>query len=106
MRFKEYLIREDTKSPLNEELITGGLLKVFKRLEYWFDFSDRTTEERIHRLEQDVINAGGVSKFSMVVRRIPAVQHFLIKHVDELSGDLQRVAKNIVRRSERRHRTL
>ena len=95
MRFKEYLIREDTQQPLKEELIQGGLFKLFKRLEYWFDFDKQTTEERIHHLEQSVIFAGGVAKFSMIIRRLPAVKHFLVKHRGELSGDLARVAKNM-----------
>ena len=94
MRFKEYLIREDTKRPLNEEIISGGLLKVFKRLEYWFDFGgERTVEERIHRLEEDVINAGGPGKFAMVVRRIPSVKHFLHKHAADLVGDLAKTER-------------
>lgn len=94
MRFKEYLEHTKNKN-LTEELVYGGATKVLKKLEYWFDFSDRTTEERIHRLEQDVINAGGVAKFEMVVRRIPSVKHFLIKHIAELTGDLAKVAKDV-----------
>lgn len=95
MRFKEYLIRENTEKTLNEELIQSGLLKMFKRLEYWFDFGPRTFEERIQHLEKSVVNAGGPAKFAMVVRRLPSIKHFLLKHKDELSGDLARVAKII-----------
>ena len=93
MRFKEYLIKNHTKKSLQEELITGGILKMIKRLEYWFDFSEKTTDERIHHLEQELINNGGPQKFAMIVRRIPSVQHFLIKHIDELTGDLLHTAK-------------
>lgn len=75
-------------------MIYGGLLKLFKKLEYWFDFGGpKSFEERIDRLEQDVINAGGPRKFAMVVRRIPSVKHFLHKHKDELQGKLAKTEK-------------
>lgn len=92
MRFTEYLIQNHTKKPLNEEIISGGTAKVLKRLEYWFDVSEKTVEERIHHLEQELINAGGPQKFAMVVRRIPSVKHFLLKHAKELTGDLEHTA--------------
>ena len=41
MRFKEYLIKNHTKKSLQEELITGGILKMIRRLEYWFDFDKK-----------------------------------------------------------------
>ena len=91
MRFKEYLI-QNHKKPLIEEIIQGGIAKVLKRLEYWFDISEKTVEERIHHLEQELINAGGSQKFAMIVRRVPSVKHFIAKHADELSGDLEHVA--------------
>lgn len=92
MRFKEYLIEEYTKKSLQEELIQGGILKVIKKLQYWFDGSDKTVADRIHGLELALINAGGPQKFAMLVRRIPSVKHFLLKHIDELPEDLHYTA--------------
>ena len=94
MRFKEYLIKEDTKN-LNEELIQGGLLKLFKQLEYWLDGNDASVEHKIEKLQQTLVNAGGPSKFAMVVRRIPSIKHFLKKHHDELTDDLSKTANLI-----------
>lgn len=88
MRFKEYLIEEHTKKSLQEELIQGGITKVIKKLQYWFDFGGENVEKRIRRLEQELINAGGPQKFAMIVRRVPSVKHFLLKHTAELTGDL------------------
>ena len=79
--FKQYL---DQSYNLTEEIIQGGLLKMFKRLEYWFDRGPENTAERINHLETELVNAGGASKFAMVVRRIPAVRHFLLAHEEEL----------------------
>ena len=93
MRFKEYLNENYTKKSLREELIQGGVLKMIKRLEYWFDFSEKSTGERIRHLETELINAGGPQKFAMILRRVPSVSHFLIKHIDELTGDLLHTAK-------------
>ena len=94
MKFTEYLIQEYTKKRiLKEELVQGGLFKMFKQLEYWFDFSDATVKERIEHLEQHLIDAGGPLKFSMLVKRIPSIGSFLKRHIGELSGDLLRVAK-------------
>lgn len=93
MRFKEYLIETHTEKSLREELIQGGILKMIKRLEYWFDFSKKSTLERINHLETELINAGGPQKFAMILRRVPSVSHFLIKHIDELSGDLLHTTK-------------
>ena len=89
MRFKEYLIHEST---LSEELIQGGVAKMLKRIEYWFDGDELTVEEKIKHLEKEMINAGGSQKFAMVVRRIPSIKHFLRKHARELTGDLEHVA--------------
>lgn len=89
MRFKEYLIHEKT---LTEELIQGGIAKMLKRIEFWFDGNQLTVDEKIHHLEQEMINAGGSQKFAMVVRRIPAIKHFILKHTKELTGDLEHVA--------------
>ncbi len=47
MRFKEYLIEEHTKKSLQEELIQGGIAKVIKKIQYWFDFGDKNVAERI-----------------------------------------------------------
>jgi len=88
MRFKEYLINERT-TILNEELITGGLLKMFKHLEYWFDGGKRSYDEKIKKLQLALEGAGGPMKFAMVVRRLPAVKHFLHKHHGELPEDLE-----------------
>ena len=72
MKFIEYLIQEHTKKvTLKEELIQGGLFKLLKQLEYWFDFSDASVKERIKHLEDYLIRAGGPAKFSMLVKRIP-----------------------------------
>ncbi len=79
--FKQYL---EQSYNLTEEIIQGGLLKMFKRLEYWFDRGPENTAERIAKLEEELINAGGASKFAMVVRRIPAVRHFLLAHEEDL----------------------
>ena len=79
--FKQYL---DQSYNLTEEIITGGLLKMFKRLEYWIDRGPKNTADRIDHLEQELINAGGASKFAMVIRRVPAVRHFLLAHEEEL----------------------
>lgn len=95
MRFKEYLITEHSKNTLNEELVYGGTGKVFRRLQYWFDFGPRTVNERIYKLRRELVNAGGPNKFAMIVRRIPSVKHFIKKHKDELTGDLADVAKLI-----------
>ena len=92
MRFKEYLAAEYTKQPLEVEIIYGGPRKVFKNLEYWFDFGPQAFEERVKKLEQEIINAGGPSKFAMIVRRIPSVKHFLRRHKDEFDGDLAKLA--------------
>jgi len=92
MRFKEYLIEEHTKKSLQEELIQGGIAKVIKKIQYWFDFGDKNVAERIQGLEQELINVGGPQKFAMLVRRIPSVKHFLLKHIDELPKDLHYTA--------------
>ena len=88
MRFKEYLIKEDTKS-LNEELISGGLFKLFKHLEYWFDGGTKSVDEKIKKLQLALEGAGGPLKFGMIVRRLPSVRHFLTKHHGELPEDLE-----------------
>ena len=90
MRFKEYLIQENEVT-LHEDRFED-INNMLKRLEYWFDVSDKTTEERIHHLEKEIINAGGPQKFAMVARHIPAVKHFILKHADELTGDLEYTA--------------
>ena len=92
MRFKEYLIENHTKKSLREELIQGGVLKMIKRLEYWFEVSEKTTRERIKHLETELVNAGGPQKFAILLRRVPSVSHFLAKHMDELTGDLHYTA--------------
>jgi cobalamin biosynthesis protein CbiD len=96
MRFKEYLIKEHIESQLSEELFVGGLNKMIKRLEFWFDLGGKKgTEEKIEQLETELVNAGGPNKFAMIVRRVPAVKHFLRKHIDDLSGELLQTAKLI-----------
>jgi hypothetical protein len=97
MRFKEYLEYTESKTPIKEEVVYGGLMKIFKRLEFWFD-TPKSVPERIARLEQELVNAGGPNKFAMVVRRIPSIKHFLMKHKDELVGDLAKTASLIKRR--------
>ncbi len=91
MRFKEYLIDERTKI-LKEEIIAGGLFKMFKHLEYWFDGSDKSMDEKIKKLQLAQEGAGGARRFSMLVKRLPAVKHFLHKHHDELPKDLEELA--------------
>jgi hypothetical protein len=94
MTFKQYL--ENTKSQsLVEEVIHGGLLKMFKHLSYWFERGPKGTSERIAHLEKAIENAGGVNKFAMVVRRIPSVKSFILRHKEELTGDLAEVANLI-----------
>jgi len=90
MKFKEYLIREHEVTLYEDRF--ESMNNILIRLEYWFDVSDKTVDERIHHLEQELINAGGAQKFAMVVRRVPSVKHFVLKHKDELSGDLAHVA--------------
>lgn len=92
MRFKEYLINEKHIKNLSEELITGGLFKLFKHLEYWFDGSDRSVEEKIKKLQLALEGAGGTQKFAMLIKRLPAVMHFLHKHHGELPEDLEDLA--------------
>lgn len=90
MRFKEYLILEYNKSDsLREEIVLGGINKVLKRLEFWFDGTADTTRQRIRKLRHELVAAGGPQKFAMIVRRLPSVKHWMIKHADELSGDLR-----------------
>ena len=90
MKFKEYLIQE-YEATLNEDRFEE-INNMLMRLEYWFDVSKKTVEERIHHLETELINAGGAQKFAMIVRHVPSVKHFILKHRDELSGDLAHVA--------------
>lgn len=90
MKFKEYLIQEH-ENALREDRFEE-INNMLTRLEYWFDISDKAVEERVHHLEQEIINAGGSQKFAMIVRHIPSVKHFILKHKDELSGDLAHVA--------------
>ena len=92
MRFKEYLITEKYTKDLNEELIQGGLFKLFKHLEYWFDGSDKSVEDKIKKLQLALEGAGGPMKFAMIVKRLPAVKHFLHKHHEELPEDLKDLA--------------
>lgn len=90
MKFKEYLIREYEVSLYEDRF--ESMNNILIRLEYWFDVSEKTVEERIHHLEQEIINIGGAQKFAMVVRHVPSVKHFVLKHKDELSDDLAYVA--------------
>ena len=90
MKFKKYLIREHEVTLYEDRF--ESMNNILIRLEYWFDVSEKTVDERIHHLEQELINAGGAQKFAMVVRHVPAVKHFVLKHKDELSGDLAHVA--------------
>ena len=90
MTFKQYL---DQSQSLSEEIIQGGVSKMFKHLSYWFDRGPENAAKRIAKLEQEIINAGGVAKFAMIVRRIPSVRHFLLAHKDELDGDLAELVK-------------
>ena len=95
MTFKQYLENTKSQSLIREEVIHGGLLKMFKQLQYWFDRSPEDTEQRIARLKKDMINAGGPAKFAMLVRRIPSVRSFILRHKDELEGGLAEVANLI-----------
>ncbi len=90
MKFKEYLIQEH-EATLHEDRFED-INNMLTRLEYWFDISEKNIEERIHHLEKESINAGGPQKFAMIVRHIPSVKHFILKHQDELSDDLAHVA--------------
>ncbi len=89
MQFKEYLIQEHEHT-LREDRFEA-MNNILVRLEYWFD-SEKTFEERVHHLEKEIINAGGSQKFAMIVRHVPSVKHFIMKHKDELSDDLAHVA--------------
>lgn len=91
MSFKQYL--ENTQSnSLTEEIISGGLLKMFKHLQYWFDRGPENTADRIAKLEQALVNAGGARKFAIIVRKIPSIRSFMLRHKDELEGKLAKAA--------------
>ncbi len=91
MRFKEYLMNERTKI-LKEELIAGGLFKMFKHLEYWFDGSNKSYDEKIKKLQLAQESSGGARRFSGLVKRLPSVMHFLHKHHGELPEDLEELS--------------
>ena len=93
--FKQYLEQQTKSQSLSEEVIHGGLLKMFNRLQFWFDKGPKDTAERIRQLEKELVYAGGANKFAMVVRRIPSVKNFLLRHKDELEGELSQVVEMI-----------
>ena len=94
MSFKQYLEHTQSQS-LTEEIVSGGLLKMFKHLEYWFDKNPESTAEKIAKLEKALVNAGGARKFAIAVRRIPSVRSFMLRHIDELEGKLAKAANLI-----------